>query len=283
MRREKLIKTLKNSEDFKLLIRINHVIFPFFCPLIIVMIFTESYTYSGFLANKLIFPLWFFMGFFIICGFLTILPLVPSDTREQMSNYYNAIFMANRLLLFAGIFEIGLMLAIEKEHFVGYVYTRFLHIEPSILSQIILVGLVILAVDMSRLIFKAEKKYRQSLTLSLLITALTIWVLASHIPQITFHILTTSRFILAHPTATYAEKMRIRWESYDFWMYINRYTPEDSTIMIAPKMSPWLVSGNLGLVRYFLYPRYLVNSDQERNAPINPEADFALIDWGTWG
>lgn len=281
MIKEKLFKIIKNSKDISLLINVNYIIFPFLCPLMIILVLTESYSYSGFLANYILLPLWLLELMFIISGLLTLTPLVSNSTKRLMSNYYRAIFMANKLLFLAVIFEIGLMLGIEKQHFTGYIYTRFLHIEPKILSQVIKLGFVILMIDISTTIFELEKKFRQHLLLPFLIVAFMFWVLVDQFSHIAFDALKQIQFMVAHPKATYAEKMRVRWELYDFWMYIDRNTPESSTIMLPPKMSPWLASGNLGLVRYFLYPRQVVGGKDEYEPP-PPEADYATIDWGTW-
>ena len=74
----------------------------------------------------------------------------------------------------------------------------------------------------------------------------------------------------------------------DIFIYsqiLKKQTPSNSVIALPPAQNHWLYSGNIVLMRYFLYPRELVNikeSDSESNLYIIPDQqfDYIAIIWG---
>ncbi|MEM4326289.1 MAG: hypothetical protein QXU40_03230, partial [Candidatus Pacearchaeota archaeon] len=89
-------------------------------------------------------------------------------------------------------------------------------------------------------------------------------------------------FILQHIKMSDQEKMRYTWGSlfYDYMNFIKNNTPEDATIVIPPQEGPWLSTGNAGLVRYFLYPRFVINGGYDYLP--NKKFDYVLLAKGEW-
>ena len=83
-----------------------------------------------------------------------------------------------------------------------------------------------------------------------------------------------------------------RWEAtmggrYSFgWMwtymeFINNHTAENTIILIPDQAAPWEMEGNPFYTRWFIYPRRMVQLDENREIPT--EADIALITYGIFG
>lgn len=79
---------------------------------------------------------------------------------------------------------------------------------------------------------------------------------------------------------------RLGGNSYYGWIwpytkFINKYTPENSVIMIPPQSVVWKMEGNPDYLRWFIYPRKMVGISAENTIP--EEADFVLISIGECG
>lgn len=94
----------------------------------------------------------------------------------------------------------------------------------------------------------------------------------------------TYQFIISHPFVSYEEKMRkaIGELSYDYAMFVVKYTPEDATLLVPPQAFPWPSSGNIGYFRYFSYPRTLVSGDEftPPTKDVFADIDYVLLNWG---
>jgi hypothetical protein len=81
--------------------------------------------------------------------------------------------------------------------------------------------------------------------------------------------------------ATYDEKMSAAWgNEYYYWKFIVEHTPPDSALYVPPQEFPWGTIGNAGLVRYFLYPRRVVN--MKWNQVVVPKNSYIVVAWGDW-
>lgn len=80
------------------------------------------------------------------------------------------------------------------------------------------------------------------------------------------------------------EKLRVKlgWFYYDYIQFIKRQTPEDAVVLVPPQGFPWPATGNVAYLRYFLYPRYLINGDErESRVDLKKEGvEYVLLDWG---
>ncbi len=81
---------------------------------------------------------------------------------------------------------------------------------------------------------------------------------------------------------TYDKKMGYYWGFfYDYMLFVKENTPENSTIIVPPQESPWFMTGNIGLVRYFLYPRNFIQGTYDKPLDID-SADYVMLAWGEW-
>ena len=90
-------------------------------------------------------------------------------------------------------------------------------------------------------------------------------------------------YILSHIKASYDFKMKERWGIYyDYIKFVKENTPENASILIPPQKFPWPSSGNVGLNRYFLFPRNMGNGSY--NEPMDlRNYDYVLLVWGEEG
>ena len=83
-----------------------------------------------------------------------------------------------------------------------------------------------------------------------------------------------------------------RWEQvmggrFSFgWMktyseFVNAHTPENSTLLIPDMEAPWEMEGNPDYLRWFIYPRKMVQMKGSSEVP--KEADYALLTYGVFG
>lgn len=89
-------------------------------------------------------------------------------------------------------------------------------------------------------------------------------------------------FMLKNVNLGYDKKMEMAVGKvpYDFAMFIKDNTSPHSNILIPPQGFPWPKTGNVGYLRYFLYPRNLINGN-EKDLNVNiKDIDYVLIDYG---
>jgi hypothetical protein len=69
-------------------------------------------------------------------------------------------------------------------------------------------------------------------------------------------------------------------KEYAFYLFLNQHTPENAVIATPPQVGPWLVTGNAGYGRYYVYPRKMINGSREK--PIPDGADYLLVSYYDW-
>jgi len=255
------LKKLGQSKQFIAAQKLNLFFFPFLYFLVFVLIFMESYMYSGFLQEHIFIDLRLILAIFVFSGIWAKTSLSKRIVIKQIYSYYQLISSLNKLFLPAIIFLVFFLFSIENANFPGYIYTRVLHVEPKILFFVFLVGVFVFILDFDNyliILFKGariKKTFLQNPT-HLLFLILISWILLSNILKSVSYVYARLAFILKNPQLTYEEKMRKGWgRFYDYMMFINENTPPNATIMHPPHDPPWEKVGNGGLVRYFIYPR----------------------------
>ncbi len=94
----------------------------------------------------------------------------------------------------------------------------------------------------------------------------------------------TFQFVIAHPYATYNDKMRkaIGDLTYNYILFVDKYTPPNASLLIPPQAFPWPASGNVVYFRYFVYPRDISSGDEFESPPkdVLNKIDYVLLNWG---
>lgn len=120
-----------------------------------------------------------------------------------------------------------------------------------------------------------------------IISSIIIWVFCFNLRGLfLLGIIDNLKLAIRHPLLKYEDKVRFKVGPtfYDFVSFIKNNTPEESTILLPPfpDAFPWPQTGNVAYMRYFLYPRKLINGKQfEPGLDLKKEGvDYILIAWG---
>lgn len=231
----------------------------------------ETYKYPGFYLKHFQFsPLWIYGSTALFIKFFP--PPNPNQQLFSRSFRYLAIFS----IIFS-----GLLLIVETATFPNYVFST-LHIN--------LDGLQILTVLFFSFFVLTNLRHERLLmlvdtTAVIAVTSILLnYFMANLITDVT--LIRNEIHLIRIGGKTYEEKQIAGWgDIYRYSLLLKKTTPEHAVIALPPAQNHWLYSGNLVLMRYFLYPRTLVNV-KETNSTTSlyemPKGDYeyvALI-WG---
>jgi len=115
-----------------------------------------------------------------------------------------------------------------------------------------------------------------------------LWIILANIVDVGTYAAQNISFIIRNPMASYDQKMEqtVGKQFYDYVKFIKKSTPDDAKILIPPFPAyPWPQTGNGAYMRYFLYPRTLLNGG-EYSAGYDLAHEgigYVLVDWGESG
>ncbi len=265
-------------------LKINYFLFPFLYPLVICLILLEAYMYSGFLAKNIFIPLKLILFLFVIAGVLvnSIEAKIPSLRKRKFSQIsYRGLFWINLIILLVSLLAVSIFIAIDDAHFDGYVYTHLFHLQPRVLRAIPLMGIFILVFNLLGPNLGLIKKRLKSINFVFII--ILVLLLSENLIMLLPKMFYRTAFVISHLNFTYDQKMEAKWgDFYNYMVFVRENTPEDAIIMYPPQKYPWMNVGNGGLIRYFLYPRHIVQNYSNEYAQIEGSADYVMIAWGGW-
>lgn len=89
-------------------------------------------------------------------------------------------------------------------------------------------------------------------------------------------------YIIKNFSLDYDSKMKFKIGKlpYEYTMFIKNNTPENATILIPPQAYPWNKTSNAAYLRYFLYPRKLINGNEKDTKVDLNIIDYVLVDYG---
>jgi len=220
----------------------------------------EAFTYSGFFVKyfSLLVGVIFFLMFVIL--FLIFNRIYETKFLKNVS------FGLTSLIMFIYL----LVDTLEKVKYPNYVFSHF-HLHPFLLlTSVILITVIFL-------LNNNEKKSH------VLLCVILFFVLVQYI-IVDFKGIkkTQPLFILKNFGLSYDQKMGISIGKvpYDYIMFVKKIIPEDSTVLIPPQGYPWPQTGNVAYLRYFIYPRKLINGNEKDPKVDLKSLDFVLIDYG---
>ena len=132
-------------------------------------------------------------------------------------------------------------------------------------------------------------KTKSTYKLKFLLAAVLLWIIVPNtIDLIKLNVLNLS-FLFKNPASSYDNKMeeKVGKLFYDYVMFLKKNTPENSKILLPPfprplAAYPWPQTGNDIYMRYFLYPRVLLNGEEysPKYDLKKEDIDYVLIAWG---
>lgn len=205
--------------------------------------------------------------------------------NERNSNKFellNFVLSINAWLLIPLLLFYLIFVGLEAAHFPNYVLAHF-HFHLDGLIGLVLFNLSLFIVEKSKSSLP-EKKTKITLFTYLAIIALTVYFAVGSSMLSVNTALIEDFYIFLHPRSSYDEKMYYRWgDFYRFMTFVSNNTPEDATIVIPPRRLPWYSrTGDMGLVRSFLFPRKLLEYTSENIPDVGslPRGTYVLISWG---
>jgi len=252
--------------------RIIQIALYFFWGLTLFASLLETFTYSGFFEKHFRVNFSFLFFITLILGFVIL--IFPKYGRDIIPE---KLYKIDKILLFFLVFLFLSFSLLELATYKNFVFSKF-HIQIVNLGWPILVCLYLILVK--KIYSKNPQKDRG---FTFLFLAVFFWVLTLNIMTIYSMFDDSLRYLIRNPRADYGDKMsqRIGKQFYDYTLFINKNTPENSRLLIPPQGFPWPQSGNAAYLRYFVYPRDVSNGD-EYKAPDFKKAgiDYVLLDWG---
>ena len=291
-----LIKLTKSK--IRSIFKINYVIFPFLLTLTFFISLLESFTYSGYSLHHLFLPFQLLLVLSVFSGILTRFTPLLGKYETEIQSPYKVLFTINKLIILPLLASYLLIMSLELQNYPNYVFST-LHLQPNLYfwTSFISVFLFLINIQLSnkdllvRRIFMPENNdlnletLKKSVLLDILLRiavfVFTLSILANNVFTLLPWMLEKSNYMIRHPFATYDEKMRYGWgDFYDYMLFIKLNTPENAVIMYPPMINPWMDVGGGGLIRYFLYPREIVQNITDINANIDSQADYTMLAWG---
>ncbi len=253
------------------IIKLNKYLFPLLVGLAFFTLCLEAYSYIGFLSKYI----------FVDSRFFLVLSLISAIFQiEEKTNTINSLFFRFNSVFFPiSVVLYVVMLFLESLHFPNYVFSTY-HIQPANFIYIVLLSLILF------LISKLPRKKSFLLNTSfskLVIIFISTLVLFEGFVMVMKVVVPNDIYILSHINASYDFKMKERWGIYyDYIKFVRANTPENSSILVPPQKYPWPSSGNIGLDRYFLYPRNLANGSYDNPMDLT-SYNYVLLVWGEEG
>jgi hypothetical protein len=235
----------------------------------------ELFTYSGFIQKHLFLPL----NIFLYVAFIIIIFLVIRSKR-QPDKIFSELFFVLALIVLLTMLGLG---SIEILKYPNFVFSKT-HIDiknfPNLIALLASISFILLTTNKIGTIFSKNKNIAGTLTLLLAVFVYrNTSVVAGTIRRL-------APMAVAKPSAAYEDKMYYLWsDPYRFLDAVKYLTDEHATIYLPPRSSPQAITGNPGIVRYFLYPRKLVSyepGDEDGYLVASPGNELGNGDYKLW-
>jgi hypothetical protein len=225
--------------------KINTYIFPSLVLLTFLFLGIETYTYLGALEKH------FYVNsrlFLAIATFSAIL----------ITNKENIVFKLNKyifpLLL---IFYLAIMF-FEVRYYPNYIFS-FIHLQPQVFVYLVFFSGILLLIENLKNKWLTAKVQKSTSVTKMLVMFILLYLISDGTLKVVNQAIYADFGMITHINFNYDDKMRSLWGFYhDYIKFVGMNTENDSSILVPPQ-SFNSTAGNVGLDRYFLYPRTLEN------------------------
>lgn len=286
---------------------LNKLLLPFILTITMLFLMIESLTFAGFIYKHLYIDTKIFIFISILMMIVYIFSKSRLDIDDNskgttlMSLVTSASYLAS--LVFSIIYYI--MLSIESSNYPNYIFSVS-HVNPDMFFYVLIFTTAIATfgflskynienvnfnfINVPKKLPKKLPKNKivlsflnykfQTIVFMLFSMSFGYFVL-KNFSLTSQRIVKSNIYILINKNASYDEKMFESWHFfYKYMKFIKDNTPESSFVAIPPPLRPWLSEGNSVLVRYFLFPRYIVTIEDESGRKVVP--DYYIISKGIW-
>ncbi len=298
------IPILKFTGDrLKIFFKINYAIFPVLWTLTFFIGLLESFTYAGYSFKHLFLPFQPLMALSLFSGIVSRFTpgIVRYENRNQSPN--KIISTVNKLIFIPLLASYILIISLEYQNYHNYVFST-IHLQPQLYFWLVFLSTYLFFINIQtskkellvrKMFLINSKEFNLSLhnnrQISLigknvfyriLIFVFMVNILMNNLFKITPWMIERLSFMIRHPLASYDEKMNYGLgDFYSYMLFVRNNTPENAVIMYPPMRNPWNDVGNGGLIRYFLYPREIVQNITDVVAEVDSTANYAMLAWGS--
>ena len=272
---------------------LNFILFPYLSLITIFVLLLESVTYPGFVANHFFMSSVLIFCLFILSGVFSGLTYISSQSKKDVSVFDKYVLLKNIFLLILPIILILLFIFRNYTNLQRYsiLFGSGVLFYPS--RVVIALGCMIYFLGIYS--FFMETKYRNKFSgyfakikemfskksaIDLVSTSGFIFVILFIVMNSTYKDLPFAKFnvgfLLKHTFYTYDQKMFNQiGPDYNYYLFIDKYTPNDAVIMHPKQQGQWGDVSNEGYSRYFIYPRNLVSEDVDPS--LKDQANYVMI------
>ena len=284
-----MIRTIVSKLTYRATTYIR-LLFPYAVVMTVFFILLDTKIYPGFSKKIILIPTNILIFLVLGLGFYN---LLAKDQKVSV-DLNTIVFYINRLLTPAIFFFYFLLSMTEQQNYPNYIFSTYkMHVYPFKQLLTLMLGLIFVdaarayqlqvrAFVVSRLFEKriSWRSIRWEVAAIGLIACFVFFTILRNTMEVFDTIFKTYPQIVTHPLASYEEKSQFILNDYRFFLFLKEYSSENAVIAIPPQQTPWLTSGNGGYVRYFTYPKHVINSPLEGSIP--PEATHVMISKGEW-
>jgi hypothetical protein len=238
-----------------------------------VFLLLDTLKYPGFTGNHFLIDARVYVA--VSIGLLLIWPLSPRILKVILRISFVGLAIMLSIYIWFSV--------AEATHYINYVLSQY---------NLSLQGLVYVPVFSAMIFVVSKIRLKNAILLKgrniwqTMLIIIIAYALISNIGASLENAVEQDIYIFAHPQSSYDQKMHYQWhEFYHYMLFVKNNTSEDASIIIPPQLAPWWTSsGNEPLVRYFLFPRNLIQYKTETIPDIKSvqPGTLIMVAWGEW-
>lgn len=281
------VKRITTSNSFRKFLRVNIFIFPYLTVLTYTFLLLDSIVYPGFTQNIFLIDSMWLMPITLISICIAII------TAKYTSKSVNSIFFnflnVNKLAMPIVVVVYFLSSLLEQQNYPNFVFSHY-HLHIGFFTNVLILNVYIILIeillDYNFLMLKFIKipdltpRNISKIVILLLIVAIISYPVIRTFINITKMMIYHASLVIKNPNLNFDERSRKVITNYSYYKFLVEHTPESALIGVPPQRNPWLTIGNIGMVRYFLYPRKITQEPDKTKVPLG--VDYLVISSGDW-
>jgi len=231
--------------------------------------------YIGFLRKYILVD----SRFFLVLSLLSVVFIFYDklkDKKYKESVFEKIIVKVNLFLFLPLVIVYLLMIYLDARNYPNYVFATY-HIQPQNFINIVYLSFALLPLD-----YRFSSSFKKEKLLLFFLVFLLLFYFVDNFVKVTGRVFSDFAFMAMHLNYSYDDKMRhaLGEVFYDYIKFIESNTPDNAVILIPPQSYPWPQTGNISYMKYFLYPRKLMNGEEKQPGVDINKIDYILIDYG---
>lgn len=284
-----IIYFIKRYSIIERILTFNNYLFPHLYVVANFLLGIELFTYRGFTFRYMYLDTRFISFLTVLSFFIIFIQRIKQSIK--LTNLTKLILEINKLAIIPLLVANYLLTSLDIYYYQNYVYAKF-HININNLQFIISFNILLLILQIIQSSETVKKFTWKIIAPKYLINILfLVSTLYFVLPQVQ----TVAKWMYGS-LISYVHTIRLSHEDKFIYLnggeettgwitkytnFVNKHVPERATIFIPPQKESWLMEGNPYYIRWYIYPRFTVQS-QEIISPIPDEAEYVLIDNGAW-